>query len=57
MDATFGAWAALIAGLVVGTKFWLTEVVEIGVSVSLLVIVGVMTAAIVASLMRRRVSA
>jgi hypothetical protein len=57
MDATFGAWAALIAGLVVGAKFLLTEVVEIGVGVSLLVIVGVMTAAIVASLMRKRVSA
>ena len=35
----------------------LTEVVDSGVGVSLIVIVGVTTAAIVASLMRKRVSA
>lgn len=36
----------------IGAKFMLTEVVEIGVAVSLLVIVGVRTFAIVASLLR-----
>jgi TerC family integral membrane protein len=38
----------------IGLKFMLTEVVHIGVGISLLVIVGVMTVAIAASLMRDR---
>src|SRR5919106_1143156 len=38
----------------IGTKFLLTEVVHIGVGVNLLVIVGVMTVAIVASLLASR---
>jgi len=38
----------------IGAKFVLTQLVEIGVGVSLLVIVGVMGTAIVASLLRPR---
>ena len=38
----------------IGAKFMLTEVVHTGVGVSLSAIVGVMTAAIVASLVRTR---
>ena len=38
----------------IGAKFMLTEVVHIGVGVSLLAIVGIMTAAIVASLLHER---
>jgi TerC family integral membrane protein len=41
----------------IGAKFLLTEVVHIGVGISLLVIVGVMTAAIAASLLREARSA